>query len=308
MSNKLQGLLKGIIGLGLIIGIVGCSSKIPVGSSDSSAKILDSYIKKEAPEGWFYNFGIGSNYKSAMRDATDSLSFHKPLKVNTKISTTSSGIITSSGYKSREPEKRFDSQPYNVYNYDSSCEIIKNWDVPEGILIVRICQDYQYFKDNFHQDKVNTNEIQKDGHRISKLEEAFRKHAIKNNFGNSDIRLFYTFKTEIYDIGYLTFMKNYGHLSNEELLNFIYTKYKKWYNDIGYFNRESKDFLKIYYPHPLKYDWTRYEFRPNQFWLLDGVIVSRKLWLTPPQEEGYTQIDEISNYRFIRSKKQVSLD
>lgn len=77
--KKIQGLGK-YFGILVMAGIlIGCSNKYDVGSSESSAKILNSYVKKDAPEGWFYNFGIGPNYSLALKDATNSLSFRKPL-------------------------------------------------------------------------------------------------------------------------------------------------------------------------------------------------------------------------------------
>ena len=109
--KKLQGVWK-YVGILVMAGtLIGCSNKYNMGSSESSAKILNSYVKKDAPEGWFYNFGIGPNYSLALKDATNSLSFRKPLSVETKVVTSMTGFRDKNGYRQIEPEKNVESTP-----------------------------------------------------------------------------------------------------------------------------------------------------------------------------------------------------
>lgn len=298
----MQGLGKKLI-VGILAGFifVGCSSKINSGSSESSAQILNKYVKKDAPEGWFYNFGIGSNYNLALRDATDALSFTKPLKVETNISTSSTGFRDKDGYRQIEPEKKIDSKPYNVYNSDSKCEVIESWNVPEGILIVRICPDLQYFSDTYKFDNSLLLSYN-DSTKMGELERSFYGSIKRMNLTKDDIELFLLFKEEMNSIGYKNFIYNYGERSNEEIIGFILNEYKLWYNNIGYINRQNKTRLGIFYPHPVRMDEMRNIIKPNQIWLLDGIKVSRRYQLSDAQVSGYSPIVENSGFKFVYPK------
>lgn len=300
--KKLQGVWK-YVGILVMAGtLIGCSNKYNMGSSESSAKILNSYVKKDAPEGWFYNFGIGPNYSLALRDATNSLSFRKPLMVETKVVTSMTGFRDKNGYRQVEPEKNVESKPYNVFTSDSKCEVIENWDVQEGTLVVRICPDLQYFKDNYPFDKSLLLSYS-DSTKLGELEREFIAYVSKKNLSKEDIELFLIFKNEMMSFGYDNFIYNYGSLSNLEIIGFILNEYKLWYNNIGFINRQNKTRMGIFYPHPVRLDTTRYQIGDNQFWLLDGVKVSRKHLLSDAQVLGYSPINESSSFKFIIPKK-----
>lgn len=300
--KKIQGLGK-YFGILVMAGIlIGCSNKYDVGSSESSAKILNSYVKKDAPEGWFYNFGIGPNYSLALKDATNSLSFRKPLSVETKVVTSMTGFRDKNGYRQVEPEKNVESTPYNVFSSDSKCEVIENWDVPEGTLIVRICPDLQYFKDNYQFDKSLLLSYD-DSTKLGELEREFIIYAVQHKLNPTEIELFQIFKDEMMSFGYDNFIYNYGNLSNLELIGFILNEYNKWYNKIGFINRQNKVRMGIFYPHSFRLDTTKYVIKDNQFWLLDGVKVSRKLQLSDAQVLGYSPINDSSSLKFIVPKK-----
>ena len=149
-----------LLGLVNILCFSGCAPK-SVGKTESTMEILNSYNKKPLPDGFYWNFGIGSNYTEAMKDAVSSLKFMRPVSVNLDVMTTS---MKSSKYQdgklvwtSHEPEKIVHIEPYNVYSSNSRCKVVENWDIPNGILIVRKCPDLQWFKDNDIQfDKIGS--------------------------------------------------------------------------------------------------------------------------------------------------------
>ena len=138
--------------LGLVVfNFSGCAPKA-IGKTESTASILNAYSKKELPEGFYWNFGIGSNYTEAMKDAVKSLAFMRPINIQIEVYTMATKAYKWEDGKRIEinfdPEKLVGVKPYNIFVSDSYCKVVENWDIPGGILIIRKCPDLQWFKDN----------------------------------------------------------------------------------------------------------------------------------------------------------------
>lgn len=264
----------------------GCSQKT-VGSSDSSAQILNSYVKKEAPAGWYYNFGIGKNYELALSDADKALSFKNPITTNTTV-------VTFSNFK------YVTTDPYNVYSSKSYCEVKENWDVPEGLMIVRLCPDMQFFRDNYDWT-TDTNRWVKASDVKTKALRLLNEYK-KANRDNAHI---YEFEFEVNIMEKSIFYSNFIDFSAEEVMFWVNTTYKKWYESLGGFKNHSiKVHYGIIYPHLFYYDgvYTN-SILNNQMWIVNetGAKASRKFKLSKAQLMGITPKPDSMHFKYIES-------
>ena len=296
-----------IIGASLALILSGCASK-NVGSSESSAKILNSYVKKEKPAGWFYNFGIGKNYNEALADADKALSFNNPLSTDTKVTTYGGNALKDGQEVPRNKVKFVEIKPYNIYTSKSKCEIKENWDVPEGILIVRICPDLQFFEDNFSKPYTD-GDMKRDlalSREATKVMDYIERESNKK-YSKEDIKALLAFKYEVQQMDRYIFNSNFDGMDSEEIIFWVNTTYKKWFNSLGEFSDSRlKEHYGIMYPYMFWYDtqYTKDIHAANQLWKLsdNGVIVSRKVKLSEAQLSGITEIPETNKIKFIGIK------
>ena len=300
-----------IICIIIIFVFGGCSTKT-IGSSESSAQILNNYVKKPLPEGWYWNFGIGPNYSKAFSDAD--LSLISPTNVNVRVSVTGENYVTDKNGKmiaSGNNHHRFlFTEPYVSYGSKNWCEVRESWDVPEGIMIVRVCPDTNFFGKNldFKQTEDERKKNVKWSFELGKVTNYIDKKL--NIRDGIDKKYLIGFKEEYSDLDTYILMANfYDDVDNasENIIEFLESSYKKWYYTLGSFKDPYlKRYYGIMYPYTFRSndDYRAEHFIPNQLWKLteNGVIVGRKLKVSDIQLIGITPMPESSIFEYYSKK------
>ena len=307
LKNINYWLLENLIFLMVCVILVlfsGCANKT-IGASESSAKIMNNYVKKPIPEGWYWNFGVGPNFGKAMEDANISSEYTNPNGVHTKVMPMK---------ENTNDHRRFTiSDTYHSWSPKAYCELKESWDVPEGIMVVRVCPDLSFFWANhsFSQSDSERAKNVKWSFTLGKLYDYINKKI--NDPKNTGVNYLIAFLQEVKEQDQYILMANYyndvGEEPNsaEDLINFVETNYKVWYNKLGSF---KDPYLKarygIMYPYPFRFgpEYRPQVVEPNQLWKLteNGLIVSRKLKLTDSQLIGLTPIPESSQFEYYSKK------
>lgn len=290
----------------ILVFFSGCASKT-IGSSESSAKIMNSYINKPIPEGWYWNFGIGSNFGKAMEDANVSSAYTNPSGVSTKVMPMK---------ENTNDQRRFIiSEAYNTWTPKGFCELRESWDVPEGIMVVRVCPELSYFWNGFsykQSDEERAKNV-KWSFNLGKLFAYVDKKI--NDPKGKDLGYLIAFREETKEqdphILMANFYNNPGEEpdSAEDLINFVETNYKNWYNKLGKFKDPYlKAHYAIMYPYPMRFgpDYKPPIEQPNQLWKLteNGTIVGRKLKLSDAQLMGLVPIPKSSEFEYYSKKPE----
>lgn len=268
----------------LSMGFVGCSSK-KYEVSESSVSELDKYTKKELPEFYFWNFGVGSNYSEALKDANKSILYKDYNKVSYSVyKTTGSTNITA--------------EKHEVFTGSKMCEVHKNVKVPEGYLIVRICKDTSAMI----QDSRNEKPFVVDYAWAYKLEMYLKKDMNKS----PDAKYINEFITNCMyriDIGQ-QFFYNYQYKDFNTIKSFITTDFKKWVDDR---NRILPSWYKetAYYPFDNRYDSYSRKGDWSQLWRVTGTKFTfcMKEQLSDPVVLGLVDLPDLKGIEYIGLKK-----
>lgn len=285
--------------LGIILSFNGCSNSnfSQENVSDSSMNIIMSYSKKSLPDGYVWNFGTGRSYSSALEDASQSLSFEQATEVETKVIISNKERIISDQYGNKyytSPTKIMETKGKNKYRLENSCELHKLLNTSDGVLIIRICKNLNFFESKIEDSRKNSVfATTKKVHTMSSMNLYFHLNEIKGLYTKDDI---YTIKTFLKEIVYLNEEElwwNFPSNNEKDIENFVLTSYKTWLNS---FPLESHHRLnnRVYYPYQWQKNPDTFEREPSELWRINGnkVTFSLAKKLTIPQKYGYVQPDD----------------
>ena len=282
--------------IGKIIGSIligtlpftGCSSK-KIEISDDSMKVLNSYNKKTLPEFYFWNFGTGSSYSEALKDAQKSMLVKDYNRIDYSVYKTSNNVnVTAENHK--------------VFTGDKMCEIHKNLKVPEGYMIIRIC------KDNSAEilDSRNDKPFVADQAWIYKLDTFLKREMQSGNLKKEERAALKEFiSNHIYrnDIGQ-QFLYNFQYHDFEEILDFIIVDFRKWYEDRRKYLPPMYE-EQAYYPYSMHYNSYGRNSDWSQLWQVTGTkfVFCMKDQLSAPAMLGLVEIPEKTKIEYIGLKK-----
>ena len=280
----------------IVLSINGCAPKTTRDEiSNSSIEILNQYAEKPAPENYFWNFGIGSSYGDALKDA------QKSLLVND---------YSSLEYEySKIGEKNFiNIREYNLFVNGKSCDIHKNVKVPEGYLIIRLCKDFKSIRVNAnkYQDKYAKPDFQLRLYNLLNNEEK-KLNSIKNEENILKLRVIKDFRKNLEtSMSYIQFEHNYFGESDQDILNFIYGEWKEWKHKLFlYLPGNYTEY--VYFPYYLYYDTVFNIEDSPQYWAVNGIDSKKFKFsindrISSPALQGIIDIPKKSGIYFINPK------
>lgn len=277
---------KLIIGVSLLgILFTGCSTK-KYEVSEDSVSVLDKYEKKQLPEFYFWNFGIGSSYSEALKDAQKSMLYKDYNKVDYSVyKTTGSTNITAENHK--------------VFVGSKMCEIHKNVKVPEGYLIIRICKDTSAMIN----DSRNEKPFVVDYGWAYKLETYLKKEMVQDKENAKYYNELLTNCMYRIDIGE-QFFYNFQYKDFETIKLFVVTDFKKWVQDRQkYLPRNWAE--TAYYPFDNRYNSYSRKGDWSQLWRVTDTkfVFCLKEQLSDPVILGLVELPETKGIEYIGLKK-----
>ena len=286
LMKAIGKLVSGLLLIGAL-GLSGCSSK-KFEVSDDSVSVLDKYEKKQLPEFYFWNFGIGSSYSEALKDAQKSMLVKDYHKLDYSVyKTTGSTNVTAENHK--------------VFTGTKMCEVHKNMKVPEGYLLIRICKDTSAMIN----DSRNEKPFIVDYAWAYKLE-TYLKREMQKEENRKDKAYYNEFLTNCMyriDIGE-QFFYNFQYKDFEAIQLFITTDFKKWVDN-------RKEFLpkryreEAYYPFDLRYNSYTRKSDWSQLWKTTegNFVFCTKDQLSDPIMLGLVDVPERTGIVYIGLKK-----
>lgn len=284
--------------------ISGCASKPnSLDVNKNSTEIILNYSKKTLPDGWVWNFGVGKNYSSALEDAAQALTFESATSFETKVIVSGKEIVTKDSYGNQiriPAHKIMDTRGKNKYNFEHSCELHKLLNTNDGMLIIRICKDFNYF------EKEQEKNIDKKyyHHSMNSINLYFNLNEIKGKYSKEDLRIISIFLDEINNFKQQEIWWNFPSNSKEDIENFVLTTYKTWINQ---FPMDSfyKNYYGIIYPYNWEMDRSSGKKVFSQVWEFEkypGYKFSFYRKISEPQLIGLTEIDEsYKGFRLVRN-------
>ena len=282
----------------------GCSNKKIVEVDQFSTKIIMDYTKKQTPDGWFWNFGVGDSYGEAIADASKSLSFEDSVSIQTEIIVSSPEKIATDSYGNnyRIPAHKITNTKGNkIFKAENTCEIHKVLVVKDGTLVIRICKDNNYFLKLQEKNKLKFNEV----HVMNSIDLFFDLNIKKGKYPIEDYYYIYSFLKEIRSLNESEIWWAFPNNSKKDIENFVLTTYKTWLKN---FPKDImfKQFYGIIYPYEVRMskESGRKEF--SQLWSFNEYpkykfIIGRTL--TTPQILGLSEIDFLNGLTLDKSSK-----
>ena len=294
--------LSMIIGILSMLVFTGCGGPKTVEVNEKSTDIILKYSKKDAPEGWLWNFGVGKSYSAALADASQALTFESSTVVETKVIVSSKESMSRDQYGNyhRVPaHKIMDTKGKNKYSSENSCELHKLINTSDGMLIIRICKDFNYLE----QARIN---VDYPSHKLQTINLYFHLNEVKGMYSEEDLRTIHLFLKELNSIKINEAWWNFPNNSDKDIENFVLTTYKSWIKSFPmdiYF----KEYYGIIFPYDWESDLDTSKKIPAQVWTFKNnpnFKFSFRRKITVPQLQGLTEIDpSYKDYKLVKSSK-----
>lgn len=310
MKKSGVGILSVLGVLGMLV-FSGCSHK-EIPTSESTAKIIMDYSKKPTPLNWYWNFGIGKNYSSALEDASKALTFEQAVEVETKIISSSPETILT---KQNGPSFRVgaykltNTVPKNKYNSENLCKFHKILNTLDGYLIIRICPDLQDFENIRTTDEY----YGKVSHNAWNFKNYYERKFYKGEYSTKDKLYLDAFQKELIKLQNKEIWLNFPENDFKELESFALNEYKNWFDNLPV-DFYIKEFYGIIYPYFYEVNPDTYKVVSTQYWKFteypfgknsnSGKPLKVRLTkrLTPPEILGITDFPEIKGLTFIGNR------